>query len=85
MNESSDSTVVVVGGGIAGSEAAWQAACNGVDVILYEMRPAATTLAHSTELLGELVGANSFGVSLLTKAGGLLKQELRQLRSARKL
>jgi len=81
MNGSSDSTVVVIGGGIAGSEAAWQAARCGVDVILYEMRPTIPTGAHSTELLGELVGANSLGVRLSTNAHGLLKQELRQLQS----
>ncbi len=81
MNGSSDSTVVVIGGGIAGSEAAWQAACCGVEVILYEMRPTAPTGAHNTELLGELVGANSLGVNLSTKADGLLKRELHQLQS----
>ena len=81
MNSHSDSTVVVIGGGIAGSEAAWQAARCGVDVILYEMRPAVTTVAHTTDLLAEMVGDNSFGVWLSTKADGLLKRELRQLQS----
>ncbi len=81
MNSHSETTVVVIGGGIAGSEAAWQAARSGADVILYEMRPATTTAAHSTELLGELVGDNSLGVWLCTKAHGLLKQELRQFQS----
>jgi len=81
MNSHSETTVVVIGGGIAGSEAAWQAARCGVDVILYEMRPAVPTGTHSTELLGELVGDNSLGVWLSTKADGLLKRELRQLQS----
>ncbi len=81
MNSHSESTVVVIGGGIAGSEAAWQAACCGADVILYEMRPATTTVAHTTDLLAEMVGDNSFGVWLSTKAQGLLKRELRQLHS----
>ncbi len=81
MNGSSDSTVVVIGGGIAGSEAAWQAARCGVEVVLYEMRPTIPTGAHTTELLSELVGDNSLGVWLSTKAHGLLQQELRQLQS----
>ncbi len=81
MNSHSESKVVVIGGGIAGSEAAWQAARCGVDVILYEMRPATTTVAHTTDLLAEIVGDNSFGVWLSTKAQGLLKRELRQLQS----
>ncbi len=71
----------MIGGGIAGSEAAWQAARCGVDVILYEMRPAVTTEAHTTDLLAEMVGNNSFGVWLSSKADGLLKRELRQLQS----
>jgi len=81
MNSHSETTVVVIGGGIAGSEAAWQAARCGADVILYEMRPAVTTEAHTTDLLAEIVGDNSFGVWLSTKAQGLLKHELRQLQS----
>jgi len=81
MNGSSDAKVVVIGGGIAGSEAAWQAACSGADVIVYEMRAAVTTEAHTTDLLAEMVGNNSFGVRLSIKASGLLKRELRQLHS----
>jgi len=81
MDNHSQTTVVVIGGGIAGSEAAWQAACCGADVILYEMRPAVTTGAHTTGLLAEIVGDNSFGVWLSNKAQGLLKRELRQLHS----
>jgi len=81
MKGSSEAKVVVIGGGIAGSEAAWQAACSGADVILYEMRPAVTTEAHTTDLLAEMVGSNSFGVWVSSKADGLLKRELRQLQS----
>ena len=81
MNSHSESTVIVIGGGIAGSEAAWQAARCGADVILYEMRPAVTTEAHTTDLLAEMVGDNSFGVWLSSKADGLLNRELRQLQS----
>jgi methylenetetrahydrofolate--tRNA-(uracil-5-)-methyltransferase len=71
----------VVGGGLAGSEAAWALAERGVDVTLYEMRPVVTTPAHHTGLLAELVCSNSFKSVELTNAHGLLKAELRMLGS----
>lgn len=69
--------VVVVGGGLAGSEAAWAAANAGAQVILYEMRPRCMTPAHRTGLFAELVCSNSFKSLLLTSAHGLLKEEMR--------
>lgn len=74
-------TLVVVGGGLAGTEAAWQAAQLGVRVRLYEMRPQRTTPAHVSEHLAELVCSNSLGSNLPHKAAGLLKAELRGLGS----
>jgi methylenetetrahydrofolate--tRNA-(uracil-5-)-methyltransferase len=71
----------VVGGGLAGSEAAWALAERGVEVTLYEMRPVVTTAAHRTDRLGELVCSNSFKSVDLTNAHGLLKAELRALGS----
>jgi methylenetetrahydrofolate--tRNA-(uracil-5-)-methyltransferase len=73
--------LIVVGGGLAGSEAAWQAAEAGIDVRLYEMRPGQTTPAHETTWLAELVCSNSLGSDLPHKAPGLLKAELRGLGS----
>ena len=73
--------LVVVGGGLAGCEAAWQAAQCGVPVILYEMRPARSSPAHATDRLAELVCSNSFGARATDRALGLLKEELRQLGS----
>ncbi len=73
--------LVVVGGGLAGSEAAWQAAERGLEVDLYEMRPGKTTGAHSTDQLAELVCSNSLGSQLEDRASGLLNLELRQLGS----
>lgn len=73
--------LIVVGGGLAGSEAAWQAAELGLDVRLYEMRPGQTTPAHETAWLAELVCSNSLGSDLPHKASGLLKTELRGLGS----
>jgi methylenetetrahydrofolate--tRNA-(uracil-5-)-methyltransferase len=69
--------LLVIGGGLAGSEAAWQAAEAGIDVRLYEMRPGQTTPAHETVWLAELVCSNSLGSDLPHKAPGLLKAELR--------
>jgi len=74
-------SVTVIGGGLAGCEAAWQAARRGVDVTLYEMRPARTTPAHRTDRLAELVCSNSLGSDLPDRAPGLLKRELRRLGS----
>ena len=71
----------VVGGGLAGSEAAWALAERGVRVTLYEMRPVVPTPAHSTDRLAELVCSNSFKSIDLTNAHGLLKAELRALGS----
>ncbi|MGH7498008.1 MAG: methylenetetrahydrofolate--tRNA-(uracil(54)-C(5))-methyltransferase (FADH(2)-oxidizing) TrmFO [Gemmatimonadales bacterium] len=71
----------VVGGGLAGSEAAWALAERGVQVTLYEMRPVVPTPAHHTDRLGELVCSNSFKSVDLTNAHGLLKAELRALGS----
>jgi methylenetetrahydrofolate--tRNA-(uracil-5-)-methyltransferase len=71
----------VVGGGLAGSEAAWALAERGVHVTLYEMRPAVKTPAHHTARLAELVCSNSFKSVDVTNAHGLLKAELRALGS----
>ena len=71
----------VVGGGLAGSEAAWALAERGVAVTLFEMRPAVPTPAHRTGRLAELVCSNSFKSTDLTNAHGLLKAELRALGS----
>ena len=73
--------LIVVGGGLAGAEAAWQAAELGIEVKLYEMRPVQQTPAHETERLAELVCSNSLGSDLPNKASGLLKAELRGLGS----
>jgi methylenetetrahydrofolate--tRNA-(uracil-5-)-methyltransferase len=73
--------LMVIGGGLAGSEAAWQAAERGMEVALYEMRPEQTTPAHVTGLLAELVCSNSLGSKLVDRAPGLLKEELRCLGS----
>lgn len=71
----------VVGGGLAGSEAAWALAQRGIDVVLYEMRPAVPTPAHRTDRLAEIVCSNTFKSVELTNAHGLLKAELRLLDS----
>ena len=73
--------VTVVGGGLAGSEAAWQLATRGFEVSLYEMRPVSTTPAHKTDRLAELVCSNTFKSTELTNAHGLLKAEMRLLGS----
>jgi methylenetetrahydrofolate--tRNA-(uracil-5-)-methyltransferase len=73
--------VLIVGGGLAGSEAAWQAAQLGVKVRLCEMRPQVFTPAHKTELLGELVCSNSLGSNDPVNASGILKEEMRRLDS----
>ena len=71
----------MVGGGLAGSEAAWALAARGVSVTLYEMRPVRMTPAHQTDRLAELVCSNSFKSVELGNAHGLLKAELRRLGS----
>ena len=73
--------ITLVGGGLAGSEAAWQLASRGVAVRLFEMRPRATTPAHTTDLLGELVCSNSLGADQTTSPAGILKGELEILGS----
>jgi methylenetetrahydrofolate--tRNA-(uracil-5-)-methyltransferase len=73
--------ITIVGGGLAGSEAAWQLAVRGHDVALHEMRPLTTTPAHKTERLAELVCSNTFKSTELTNAHGLLKAEMRLLGS----
>jgi methylenetetrahydrofolate--tRNA-(uracil-5-)-methyltransferase len=73
--------VVIIGGGLAGSEAAWQAANRGARVTLYEMRPKESTPAHKTGDLAELVCSNSLGSADPTTAPGILKEEMRRLNS----
>lgn len=73
--------LIVVGGGLAGSEAAWQAAQAGLHVALYELRPSMPTGAHVSEHLAELVCSNSLGSDLPDRAGGLLKNEIRRMGS----
>ena len=75
------SLVTIVGGGLAGSEAAWQAASAGVRVVLHEMRPVRPTAVHKTDKLAELVCSNSFRGDKLDNAVGLLKEEMRRLGS----
>jgi methylenetetrahydrofolate--tRNA-(uracil-5-)-methyltransferase len=73
--------LTIIGAGLAGAEAAWQAAQRGAKVRLYEMRPVNPTGAHLTSDLAELVCSNSFGSNLPDRASGLLKNELRRLGS----
>ncbi|HYK74592.1 MAG TPA: FADH(2)-oxidizing methylenetetrahydrofolate--tRNA-(uracil(54)-C(5))-methyltransferase TrmFO [Pseudoneobacillus sp.] len=78
MNETS---VNVIGAGLAGSEAAWQIAKRGIKVNLYEMRPVKQTPAHHTDKFAELVCSNSLRSNTLTNAVGVLKEEMRNLDS----
>ena len=71
----------VIGGGLAGCEAAYQIAKRGIKVKLYEMKPVKFSPAHSNKDLAEVVCSNSFKSNLLTNACGLLKEELRNLDS----
>src|SRR4026209_2761788 len=71
----------IIGGGLAGSEAAWQAASQGVAVTLHEMRPVRSTAVHKTDRLAELVCSNSLRGDKLDNAVGLLKEEMRRLGS----
>ena len=73
--------ITVIGGGIAGTEAAYQIAKRGIKVKLYEMKPTKFSPAHSNSNLAEIVCSNSFKSNLLTNACGLLKEELRRLDS----
>jgi methylenetetrahydrofolate--tRNA-(uracil-5-)-methyltransferase len=74
-------SITIVGGGLAGSEAAWQAASRGVPVRLFEMRPSRPTAVHKTDRLAELVCSNSFRGDKLDNAVGVLKEEMRRLGS----
>jgi methylenetetrahydrofolate--tRNA-(uracil-5-)-methyltransferase len=74
-------SIHIVGGGLAGCEAAWQAASRGVRVTLHEMRPVRPTAVHRTDRLAELVCSNSFRGDKLDNAVGLLKEEMRRLGS----
>jgi methylenetetrahydrofolate--tRNA-(uracil-5-)-methyltransferase len=73
--------IAIIGGGLAGAEAAWQIARRGLRATLYEMRPARSTEAHQTDRLAELVCSNSLKSELADSAPWLLKQELRRLDS----
>lgn len=73
--------VHIIGGGLAGSEAAWQAAELGVDVTIHEMRPVRATAVHQTDGLAELVCSNSFRADKVDNAVGLIKEEMRRLGS----
>ncbi len=81
MFSSASKSVIVIGGGLAGCEAAWQIAQLGVSVLLYEMRPKIMTPAHKTDKLAELVCSNSLRSDLIDKPAGLLKEEMRRLDS----
>lgn len=74
-------TIKVIGAGLAGCEAAWQIAKQGVEVELYEMKPHKKTPAHSSDLFAELVCSNSLRSAVITNAVGLLKEELRRVGS----
>lgn len=74
-------SIEIIGGGLAGCEAAWQAASMGVPVVLHEMRPGVRTAVHHTDRLAELVCSNSFRGDKLDNAVGLLKEEMRRLGS----
>ena len=73
--------IAIIGGGLAGSEAAWQAANQGAKVTLYEMRPKEETAAHKTDYLAEIVCSNSLGSNDSLSAPGILKDEMRKLNS----
>ncbi|TRU44721.1 MAG: FADH(2)-oxidizing methylenetetrahydrofolate--tRNA-(uracil(54)-C(5))-methyltransferase TrmFO [Microcystis aeruginosa Ma_QC_Ch_20071001_S25] len=76
-----DRPIHVIGGGLAGTEAAWQIAQAGIPVILHEMRPIRSSPAHHSQFLAELVCSNSFGAMAVDRATGLLHEELRRLNS----
>src|ERR671921_533524 len=71
----------IIGGGLAGCEAAWQAAALGVPATIHEMRPIRPTAVHKTDGLAELVCSNSFRGDKLDNAVGLLKEEMRRFES----
>src|SRR5436305_2288540 len=74
-------TIHIVGGGLAGSEAAWQLAERGYDVVIHEMRPIVGTEVHKTDRLSEVVCSNTFKSTETSNAHGLLKAEMRLLGS----
>ena len=74
-------SITIIGGGLAGCEAAWQAAARHCRVILHEMKPQCFSPAHSSPLLAELVCSNSLRASDIESAVGLLKEEMRRLDS----
>src|SRR5512143_1788580 len=76
-----DCCIPIIGGGLAGAEAAWQAAQAGASVRLYEMRPTLRTPAHQTDFLAELLCSNSLKSESLDDASGVLKMEMRSLDS----
>src|SRR5687768_11109111 len=76
-----DAPLHIVGGGLAGCEAAWQLAERGHDVVLHEMRPVRGTAAHRTDRLAELVCSNTFKSTETSNAHGMLKAEMRLLGS----
>ena len=76
-----DPSVIVIGAGLAGSEAAWQIASAGIKVTLFEMRPKKESPAHHSSEFAELVCSNSFGALSSDRAAGLLQEELRTLKS----
>ena len=80
-HEKNEKKIIIIGGGLAGVEAAYQISKRGVAVELYEMRPGSMTGAHSTGFLGELVCSNSLGSTQISSASGLLKEELKMLDS----
>ncbi len=73
--------VTIIGGGLAGAEAAYQIAKSGMAVDLYEMRPQVMTEAHGGDSLAEMVCSNSLGSEEISSASGLLKRELKMLDS----
>ena len=73
--------IIIIGGGLAGVEAAYQVSKRGIDVDLFEMRPGSMTEAHTTGFLGEMVCSNSLGAVQLSTPSGLLKEELKMLDS----
>ncbi|MDH3391798.1 MAG: FAD-dependent oxidoreductase, partial [Desulfobulbaceae bacterium] len=79
--ETTDKQLVIIGGGLAGTEAAWQAAKLGCQVTLHEMKPLVFSPAHHSPLLAELVCSNSLRSDAVNSAVGLLKQEMRNLGS----
>src|SRR6188768_4499976 len=81
MTNAQSTAVVVIGGGLAGCEAAWQIAERGIKVRLYEMRPVRSTPAHKTNHLAEIVCSNSLKSDQPFNASWLLKEELRRMGS----